>query len=304
MVMDCASLTARRSPQMPSLSHHLNLWCCFTPSGLFLPSVARKLTTCMFGRASAPVGHPSRFEPRTPVPFPNQQRVPMKTLIQAAFAVSLLSVTAASAHVTLEKAEAPPKSTYKAVFRVPHGCGQSATTAITVTIPEGVVAAKPMPKAGWKLEIAKGAYAKSYKYYSSQLNEGPKQITWSGGTLPDDLYDEFTVSVYFTDAISAGTNVFFPVEQTCEKGVNHWTSIASEGETAKAGTETAPSVKIVDVQQAAGSAARPWPARSGCRAPRRSLPRSGRAGGSAPPGSSRSRRRAPPSSRSAPRTGA
>ena len=182
----------------------------------------------------------------------------MKTLIQAAVAASLLSATAASAHVTLEKAEAPPKSTYKAVFRVPHGCGQSATTAINVTIPEGVIAAKPMPKAGWKLEITKGAYAKSYKYYSSEVFEGPKQITWSGGMLPDDQYDEFTISVYFSDAISVGTNVFFPVEQTCEKGVNHWTGTAKDGEPAKEGVEPAPSVKITDVQQAAGSAAKDY----------------------------------------------
>lgn len=176
----------------------------------------------------------------------------MKTLISAAFAASLLFVNAAPAHVTLEKAEASPKSTYKAVFRVPHGCAQSATTAITVTIPEGVVAAKPMPKAGWKLEITKGAYAKSYKYYSTELSNGPKQITWSGGSLPDDQYDEFTISVYLTDAIAVGINVYFPVEQTCENGMSHWTAMTNEGESSKDGAEPAPSVKIVDTQQAAG----------------------------------------------------
>ena len=46
-------------------------------------------------------------------------------------------LSAASAHVTLERQEAPVGSSYKAVLRVPHGCDGSPTTAIRVRVPAG-----------------------------------------------------------------------------------------------------------------------------------------------------------------------
>ena len=70
-----------------------------------------------------------------------------------------LAASSASAHVTLENHQATVGLSYKAVFAVPHGCAGSATVKIRVQIPEGVVAAKPMPKFGWNLETIKGKYA-------------------------------------------------------------------------------------------------------------------------------------------------
>ena len=52
-------------------------------------------------------------------------------------------VAPAAAHVTLETPEARVNGPYKAVLRVPHGCGKAPTTAIRVRIPEGVLAVKP-----------------------------------------------------------------------------------------------------------------------------------------------------------------
>lgn len=175
----------------------------------------------------------------------------MKTSLRAAMAATLLLATPAFAHITLEKSEAPPKSTYKAVLKVPHACGKSPTIAIQVTIPEGVIAAKPMPKAGWKLDIEQGDYAKPYKYFGEVLTSGVKKITWSGGNLPDDFYDEFVISTFITEGLVAGTNLYFPVEQTCEQGASHWTTITKDGETAPAGSEPAPVLKIATTQSSA-----------------------------------------------------
>ena len=63
---------------------------------------------------------------------------------------AVLAVSPAAAHVTLEHREATIGSSYKAVFVVPHGCAGSATVKVRVQIPDGVIAVKPMPKAGWK----------------------------------------------------------------------------------------------------------------------------------------------------------
>ena len=108
-------------------------------------------------------------------------------------AVCGLSAGSAFAHATLEQGEAALGPTYKAVFRVPHGCEGKPTIVVRVQIPEGVIAVKPMPKAGWKLEKVRGAYAKSYDYHGTPTTEGVKEIVWSGGSLPDDEYDEFVL---------------------------------------------------------------------------------------------------------------
>jgi len=82
-------------------------------------------------------------------------------------------VGAASAHVTLETREAPVGAPYKAVLRVPHGCEGAATIALRVRVPEGMIAVKPMPKPGWKIETVTGKYPKTYSYFhGAKLSEG------------------------------------------------------------------------------------------------------------------------------------
>jgi len=72
----------------------------------------------------------------------------------------------------LASAEAPVGATYKAVLRVPHGCEGEDTLKVRVQVPEGVIAVKPMPKAGWTLETVKGTYAQPYDYYGTPMTEG------------------------------------------------------------------------------------------------------------------------------------
>ena len=109
------------------------------------------------------------------------------TRFLAAIAVAALAASPASAHITLEKREATIGTPYKAVFVVPHGCAGSATIKIRVQIPEGVIAVKPMPKAGWNVETVKGKYASEYDFHGAQISEGVKEVAWSGGKLPDTL---------------------------------------------------------------------------------------------------------------------
>jgi uncharacterized protein YcnI len=148
------------------------------------------------------------------------------------------------AHVTLETAEAP-RGAFKAVFRVPHGCDGSPTTAVKVDVPEGVIGVKPMPKPGWALSLEQGAYARTYDFYhGTKVSEGVKTVTWSGGKLLNEHFDEFVLSVFLTDALEAGRAVYFPVTQTCEAGSVSWSEIAAEGQDPHALKAPAPSVKI------------------------------------------------------------
>lgn len=150
----------------------------------------------------------------------------MKYLLALTGLAAFLFMQPASAHVTLEQGEAPVGASYKAVFRVPHGCEQSATVKLTVRIPEGIIAVKPMVKAGWEIETKRGNYEKTYSYFhGATFSEGVKEVTWSGGKLPDSFYDEFVLSMFVSADLKPGRKLYFPVIQACEKGVHNWVEV-------------------------------------------------------------------------------
>ncbi len=158
--------------------------------------------------------------------------------------VALTATGSALAHATLESTQAPANSSYKAVIRIGHGCEGKPTQAIRVRIPEGVIVAKPMPKAGWQLATTKAAYANSYDYYGTPVAEGVSEIAWTGGDLPDDWYDEFVFRARLTD-FPAGTVVYFPIVQECADGAAHrWIEIPEAGRSADDYEEPAPGVTI------------------------------------------------------------
>jgi uncharacterized protein YcnI len=160
-------------------------------------------------------------------------------------AAALAFVTSTSAHVTLENREAPVGAAYKAVVRVPHGCDGSATVTLRIRMPEGFIAVKPMPKAGWKLDTVKGKYPKAYNLqHGVTLSEGVTEIAWSGGSLPDAFYDEFVFTGTIADDLKAGQMLYFPVVQECEKGVHRWIEIPAGGHDYDS-KEPAPGVKLL-----------------------------------------------------------
>jgi uncharacterized protein YcnI len=153
--------------------------------------------------------------------------------------------TGAFAHATFEKGEAQQGAGYKAVLRVPHGCNGEATLKVRIQIPEGVIAVKPMPKAGWTLELVEGPYETAYDYFGSTLTEGVKEIVWTG-ELPDAFYDEFVFSARITDAFAVGSTVYFPTVQECANGAKRWIEIPAEGQDPHELEGPAPGVKIVE----------------------------------------------------------
>jgi uncharacterized protein YcnI len=161
-----------------------------------------------------------------------------------ALAAAALMISApALAHVTFENGQATPNSTYKAVLRIPHGCDGKPTLKVRVRIPEGIVAVKPMPKAGWKLETTKGSYVKAYQLYGEAVSEGVTDIVWTG-SLDDAHYDEFVFQARFTDAYQPGATVYFPVVQECDGATEEWTQVPGAGEDPHGLQSPAPGVRI------------------------------------------------------------
>ena len=87
----------------------------------------------------------------------------------------------------LQEKQANVGADYKAVFVVPHGCSGSATVKLRVQIPEGVVATEAKPVDGWTVDTVKSKYASEYDVKGAKVSEGIKEVSWSGGKLPDKL---------------------------------------------------------------------------------------------------------------------
>ena len=155
----------------------------------------------------------------------------MRNMTLAALAASSIvgmSATAAMAHISLQQNQATPGA-YNAVLGIPHGCDGAATEAVHVEIPEGFIGVKPMPKAGWTIEIEEGDYGRSYNLHGYEVSSGTAAVTWKGGSLADDHYDEFTLHGTLA-GVEAGQRLFFKTTQTCASGEEAWTQIPAPGD--------------------------------------------------------------------------
>jgi periplasmic copper chaperone A len=150
----------------------------------------------------------------------------------AALAI-LTPASAVFAHVVLEDQTAQAGRSYKAIFKVSHGCEGSPTTAIRVTIPAGFSGAKPMPKMGWKLDIKTAKLAEPYDNHGKLVTEDVSEITWTATSkdswLPEAHYDEFVLRGGLPSKVSEGAAMWFKVLQTCDKGSNDWAQIPTSG---------------------------------------------------------------------------
>ena len=161
----------------------------------------------------------------------------------------MLASACADAHVSLETGQTPVGASYKGVLRVPHGCGGSPTIRVRVRIPEGFVGVKPMPKAGWTLETTRATYGKTYTTPHADLTEGVREISWSGGRLPSEWYDEFVFTGTTAADLPPGSTLYFPTVQDCETGAERWIEIPAEGASAHDLKAPAPGLLLLPAAQ-------------------------------------------------------
>lgn len=159
----------------------------------------------------------------------------------------LLVSSAAMAHTSLVESEIKQGVASRLTMSVPHGCGSEATLRLRVRIPEGLVAVKPQPKAGWALEVVTGAYETPQKLGETILTEGVLELIWEGN-LPDAYFDEFAFRGAVTEAVEVGSMLYIPAVQECATGVERWIEIPMEGHDGHDGHDLArpaPAVKII-----------------------------------------------------------
>lgn len=170
----------------------------------------------------------------------------MKTnLILATAIATLASTTAALAHATFANQPAKIGSYVAATLQVPHGCDGKATNEVQIKLPEGFISAKPMPKAGWDVEVITGDYQASYDNHGKAVTSGPVEIRFKNGELPDNFYDTFVVY----GKVAAGDpamGLAFPTVQLCGADAKvAWDQIAAPGQDPHELDGPAPVLKLV-----------------------------------------------------------
>ncbi len=156
-----------------------------------------------------------------------------------AYSLGLLAAGYASAHVSVSPAEVSKNSYQKLTFNISHGCGDSPTKEVTLYLPIQLQGAKPIPKAGWVLEVFREPLSKSYVSHGKEVNSDVRKITWRGGLLPNEYADEFSIRVKVDDWVG---NLPVVVHQICEQGKWEWSELPQDG---KKLISPAPIIKII-----------------------------------------------------------
>jgi len=184
-----------------------------------------------------------------------------RSTIAAIAAATLALPAAAGAHVTVSPTEAAADGYAMLELGVPHGCEDSATTSLTVQMPDQVVSATPQEVAGWTISMKEGKLATPVESHGETITEGVREVTWSGGPLDPHHLQVFGLSVRF--AGEPGDTAAFKAIQTCEEGETAWIELAAEGQAEPqhpaptvaltAAAEHAPAADTADGAAAAGS---------------------------------------------------
>jgi uncharacterized protein YcnI len=173
----------------------------------------------------------------------------MKVFIVAMALIALAAFArSAGAHVTLEQQSAAAGSYYKAVFRVPHGCDGAATTRIRIQIPEGSVSIKPMPKPGWTVMVVRAPLAAPIKGEHATITETVREVSWDGGSLPDEHFDEFALMMKLPDTPG---RIFFPTIQECGAKAVRWIDVPAAGSAGGSSRTPAPGLTLTPKANAA-----------------------------------------------------
>ena len=166
------------------------------------------------------------------------------TLAGGAIAAFLFA-GAGLAHVTLADPKAEPGAYYTSFFRVGHGCAGSATTALRIELPAGIIIARPQPKPGWTVSVEHAPLAAPAKGEGGRpATERVSALVWRGGPLPDTQWDQFG---FMAKLPATAGKLYFPTVQTCESGEERWTETA-----AAPGQHLSHPAPMLDVETGAG----------------------------------------------------
>ena len=130
--------------------------------------------------------------------------------------IVLVAPAAASAHVGVSPDVVEPEGSAVLTFSFTHGCDESPTTALHITMPDGLTSVSPTVDSAWDIAVehADNGLVSAVTYTATD-------------PIPGSLRGAASMAVRLGE--NAPDTLAFPVEQQCESGVNEWVEIAEDG---------------------------------------------------------------------------
>lgn len=174
--------------------------------------------------------------------------------------LALAIPTMASAHVGVSPDELVAGDHGVLTFSFAHGCENSPTTSLRISMPEGLASVAPTMDSDWTIDVERG-------------DDGlVSAVTYTAVTpVPNELRGAVSMSVGLDE--TTPESLAFPVAQTCVEGSTEWTQLAEDGEDPHSLDAPAPVVEVAAAAAAAdghgahGSAAEAEDADAGSAAP-------------------------------------
>ncbi|QNA92406.1 MULTISPECIES: YcnI family protein [unclassified Microbacterium] len=147
----------------------------------------------------------------------------------AILAVALPSM--ASAHVGVSPDELAVGDHGVLTFSFSHGCEDSPTTALRITMPDGLASVAPTMDGDWNIQVERG-------------DDGlVSAVTYTALTpVPNGLRGAVSMSVGVDE--NTPESLAFPVVQECVEGSTEWTQLAEDGEDPHSLDAPAPVVSV------------------------------------------------------------
>ena len=144
--------------------------------------------------------------------------------------IVVVGAGAAAAHVTVIPDTTDAGAYALLTFGVPHGCGDSPTTKVSIQVPEQVVTVTPTVNPGWDVEKVMADLAEPVDDgHGGQYTERVAEVVYTAKTpLPDGYRDALVLSLKLPDA--AGETLVFPTVQECAEGESAWVQVPADGE--------------------------------------------------------------------------
>ena len=147
--------------------------------------------------------------------------------------LALAVPTMAGAHVGVSPDELAAGDHGVLTFSFSHGCENSPTTALRITMPEGLASVAPTMDGDWNIDVERG-------------DDGlVSAVTYTAlAPVPNDLRGAVSMSVGLDE--STPTTLAFPVVQECVEGATEWTQLAENGEDPHSLDAPAPVVSVAE----------------------------------------------------------
>lgn len=177
--------------------------------------------------------------------FRPTRSVPIAVGVLAGAVLAVGAPLAAIAHVNVTPTSTAAGSTSQLTFGVGHGCDGSPTTALTFTIPEDFVSVTPNVNPNWTVEKVMVDLAEPITdAHGNSLVQRVGQVVYTAKTpLADGYRDTVTLQVTLPDDAD-GSEIAFPVLQSCEVGETDWSELAEDGQDPHELEHPAPTVAV------------------------------------------------------------